>query len=203
MATKSKKKKESKKKLTRKEELEAYFEKRMDKTKKEAFESAMVRDDEFMSNLKEYNEIKEKEHEEFLENATMSQKIDLTQVYRVKGESGLFTISSEPNKSGIIGMRRFGGGETVKSLRVKDLENLSLLRFFFIPPNKTQEEMVGKKYALTLGQVLDNLEKAEKEGKKLSMEIAVPNYDEDEFKPYHFKSVIKYYTTLDLVLNQE
>jgi len=205
--TKVKAKKPAKKKSTleRKLEIEAYFESRKKLTKEEAMESSMIKDEKLMAMMKEYNQIKEAEHEEWLRNAYMSQKVDLNQLHKVMGLQGLYTIASAKQKSGMVGVRRFGGEYETKTVKATDLISLGFYKFYLEGGEK-----------ITLAKVLDNIEeyhknivlKARDKSSSFSipsdiMDIAVPGYDPEEFKSYHMELVLKFYHEIKEALKDE
>jgi hypothetical protein len=121
---------------------------------------------------------------------TMADAIDFRNTVRVKGKAGLFSLASNPNKAGMLGVRNIVDYKTY-SVRLDQVEQLSAFRFF------DQENNVS-----TLKDVFDRME--EKYGleevkepigsyEKGLMEVMVPNYDRTRFTVSHAVRVLAWY----------
>jgi len=119
-----------------------------------------------------------------------SDSIDFNRLFRVKGHKGLYYLISIPNKAGMCGFQEFLGEKRFTTHK-RDAELLAAFTF-----------KKGDGDNLTLGQVFDNLhEHPEDHLKSLTeeelMDIMVPGYDPETFKPYHAAKVIAWYSEVN------
>lgn len=121
-------------------------------------------------------------------------EINFTELFRLKGKRGLFTLRSQVNKAGmvaVIGFRDYNRKFTVKA---DDLICLGQLTF--------QREAGFED--LRMNDVFNNLfdycHEGQVEAKDINklmlddlIDIMVPNYDPDKFKRYHAETVLSWY----------
>jgi len=116
--------------------------------------------------------------------------INFHELFRAKGRKGLHTLRAAPSASGMCGMIEFMNYDNRFVVHQKDLESLGHLVFYTYAGHKD----------LSFGDVFRNLydAKADQEGfanraVKDQMEIAVPCFDEDQFKRHHMVSVLGWF----------
>lgn len=115
--------------------------------------------------------------------------IDFSQIFKVAERPGLWTPRSEPSMHGFVGIRKFLS-EEIRIANIKKMQPLSNLVFY----NNSAK-------GISFKQVFKNMFDWEtKHGKELveipihdAMEIAVPDFDADEFKPHHMHKVFDWF----------
>lgn len=130
--------------------------------------------------------------EEIEPNGPISSVVELTDLFRVRGHQGIFYPVSQPNKSGMVGMKKW---HAIQSVTAKKSDVISIGSMVF--------HREGSR-PLPIHKVMDNLfdEYGEKqilihvENEQNLMETSCPNYDHDQFKPYHLKQLIKWYNEI-------
>lgn len=138
----------------------------------------------------------------------LSEIIDTSTMYRVKGWQGLYTPRTLPSKSGIVKMVRFMSDEThwVSKKELQGLASAVIYKTILTDAN-------GKKIrvAITLSEALDNLQEhfdSQPTGelstaqKQDIMEIICPDYDETAFKDYHAKKIVQWYNEIITAINK-
>jgi hypothetical protein len=113
----------------------------------------------------------------------LSDVINFHELYRIKGRKELFTLRAAPSASGMCAMIEFMNYENRCVVHHRMLESLGHLIFYTYAGHKD----------LSFRDVFNNFEVVEAENEvfrtkplKERMEIAVPCFDEDQFKPQHF-----------------
>jgi len=114
-------------------------------------------------------------------------------LFFIKGKKGVFNLVSKPNKSGMIGIRRFMSPQ-VTSAKTTDL--ICLGGFVFFKTNGS---------CIKIKEVFSNIEeniKAIEEAENIvnAMPLIVPDYDPDKFKKYHAEEVLRAYYFIKGVL---
>ena len=129
--------------------------------------------------------------------ATISKKIDLRLIYRVKGRDKLFVPVSPVNKGGMVGMCEFMGVNTI-SVHQNAIECLNNFTFYANSGN-----------GVTMGQAFDNIEALDNEttlGLKgmlaeSLMNTICPDFDQNYFKPYHAIRFMNWYFEIKEKIN--
>lgn len=143
---------------------------------------------------------KKKKEKEVVEEKVLklSEIIDLHPLYRVKGDSRIHYILSQPNASGMVGMRPWAGGPS-RPVHVSSLTSIAQNSVF-----KDGGE------SIPLSEVLDNLfEKFGDDIDKLKKyrgdirNVMCPNFDEDKFQTYHAERIIKWYEEIAAMVKGE
>jgi hypothetical protein len=116
--------------------------------------------------------------------------INFHELYRVKGREKLFTLRAAPSASGMCGLVEFMDFNNRCVVHHRNLESLGHLVFYTYAGHKD----------LSFKEVFRNLydanaEKIEfsKEQLKQQMEIAVPCFDEDQFRPAHMERCLVWF----------
>ena len=123
----------------------------------------------------------------------LSDVINFHELYRIKGRKELFTLRAAPSASGMCGMIEFMNYENRCVVHHRVLESLGRLIFYTYAGHLD----------LHFKDVFHNLEVAEAEKEVFSdkpikerMEIAVPCFDEDQFKPQHMEKCLDWYVEI-------
>lgn len=116
--------------------------------------------------------------------------INFHELYRIKGRKKLFTLRAAPSPSGMCGMIEFMDFDNRCVVYHGKLKSLGHYVFYTLAGHKD----------LSFRDVFRNLydAKADEVGFankpiKEQMEIAVPCFDEDQFKPQHFEKVFGWF----------
>jgi len=126
--------------------------------------------------------------------------VDFTRLYRVKGRPGLYTNLSKPNKSGMMGFHRVND---VKN-RFTEHESKCVALFSYVFRTYAGYDDL---YILTVFNNIHrfsggiNVELDPNDFNPELMAYAVPEFDEDVFKPRHFKLLIQWYNELTPVID--
>jgi len=126
----------------------------------------------------------EKEKEE-----TFGQSINFKHLFRVKGKKPLFFPIGHTSKSGLVPMYEFlgaPGGKTIWA-HFSDVQSLDEFRFHLDD---------GQKIEIT--QVFDNLNNHYGENLEIKfshelMQIMIPDYHQELFKPYNAEKILNWY----------
>lgn len=143
--------------------------------------------------------------EEPITSDQLIDNINFNELYVCKGVKGIFLILSMPNKSGLVGIRKWDSilDPNRKSLTVKYKNLIKLGDIIFHTEKEEDLDLTLKEVFRNLNSYEETLpenvgiEDVDLENKDTVtnlMKIAVPNYDQDSFKDYHLKKLIKYYT---------
>jgi len=123
----------------------------------------------------------------------LSEQVDLSVLFRIKGRPGLWWPKVKPQKNGMVRMERFGTDEecTIDKKNLTGLHNLGI---------RMDDQSV-----LPFTEALDNIQKhcenkttdewgffSEDTGRQ----FICPGYDPDSFKRYHARKVIGWYNEL-------
>lgn len=138
--------------------------------------------------------------EKLEQSLTFGEQFNFKEIFRIKGEAGLFNPRSQVNKAGLVNM---GGFLNPAVNKTTHKDNLVCLDWYdFITTEQIDKDDVDAGYkVLKLTHVFDNIfNYADKTGADISkldikqfMLLAVPNYDGQQFKDYHAKLVRKWY----------
>ncbi len=149
---------------------------------------------------------KKEKQEEIVEEkkVRLSEIIDLHPLYRVKGDSRIHYILSQPNASGMVGMRPWAGGPS-KPVHVSSLT--SIAQNVVWEANVVKKGRISVKHdpvkAIPLSEVFDNL--FDKFGDDIDnlkkykgdiRNVMCPNFDDDKFQNYHADRIIKWYSEI-------
>ena len=124
--------------------------------------------------------------------------LNFTNIYRVMGKSGLFTLRGKVTNSGMAPVLGFMDYERKFLVVHRHLTALSTYNFLTYAGHDD----------LTMKDVLNNLDKYDDEGGdfevsvKVLMEVMAPNHDPYEFKDYHAKMVLKWYKEISTKLDE-
>lgn len=120
----------------------------------------------------------------------LADEINFFELFRIKGRKGLWTMRSAPSPSGMLGMIAFMDYNERCVIHKRELQSLGHLTF---------QTLAGHK-VLLFRDVFRNLFDAKADEHDFAqldvadqMEIAVPCFDEDMFKPYHMEMVLMWY----------
>jgi len=120
----------------------------------------------------------------------LSEAIDFNNIYRVKGKKGLYFPLSKPNKGNLVGMANLTNHE---DRFTSNTSTLICLGHLVIHKND--------KTHITLGVAFDNLKEHFENNKELSdkdvCSVICPDYDDELFKPYHAKSIVEWFHTIN------
>lgn len=143
------------------------------------------------------------------------ENINYKDLFLVKGKPGIYISSSRgPSKQNMVGLRLwdeiFNPSARVSYYKMQDLTNLGSVVFYAqeeVKDAKGKKQIVRK--TLSIKDVfvnfsnfedtmsddigIEDLDTNNPDTLANLMEIAVPNYDPDEFKSYHLKKVVKWY----------
>lgn len=127
--------------------------------------------------------------------------INFNNIMHVKGHAGLWTLRSNPNKTGFCGLMKVGEFDKTLIKHAKDILPLSKYVFF----RECGFDDLGIKTVFKTifdWEVLNN-----KEFKTLDsadqMKICVPNYDDDKFTFHHMVRVLEFYNIILNFVNYE
>ena len=125
----------------------------------------------------------------------LSEQVDLSILFRIKGVAGLWMPISKPRKNGLLRMERFGADDvklTVNKNYLTSINNMGI--------------RMADRAVLPFTEALDNLQKNCNNQTTIEfgpdihedvfMNILCPNFDPDSFKIYHARKVIKWYNEL-------
>jgi hypothetical protein len=123
------------------------------------------------------------------EKLEILEALDFNQIFRVKGRQGLFLARANPSKSGIWPVVNFNDNKIKHYAKISDCVVLGQLVF---------KTLVGHE-DLKIIDVFKNVLKTKKAA--LDMSLMVPEYDCDEFKNYHADQVAKFWSEIELKIN--
>ena len=131
---------------------------------------------------------------------TFGEQFNFKELFRIKGEAGIFNPRSQVNKAGMVAMGGFLQPAVKKTTHKDNLICLDWYDFITTEPIDKDNVDAGFK-VLKLTHVFDNIfnyvDTTDADISKLDikqfMSLAVPNYDEFQFKDYHAKLVRKWY----------
>jgi hypothetical protein len=126
---------------------------------------------------------------ELKEKLEILEALDFNQIFRVKGRQGLFLARANPSKSGIWPVVNFNDNKIKHYAKISDCVVLGQLVF---------KTLVGHE-DLKIIDVFKHILKAE--NAILGMDLMVPEFDEDHFKPYHADQVAKFWHEIELKIN--
>ena len=119
--------------------------------------------------------------------------INFHELHRIKGRERLFTLRAAPSASRMCGMIEFMNYNNRCVVHERDLESLGHLVFYTYAGHKD----------LTFKDVFRNLYDAKAESVEFGvkpineqMEIAVPCFDEDQFKPHHMDKCLSWFVEI-------
>jgi len=123
------------------------------------------------------------------EPVTISERINIKLLYRVKGHTGLhYPLAKGTDKAGNISMRNWLNGKTTRPHR----SMLIALGQTFIYRNEEPpihlSEAFDNIYKLSGGQTVNK--------DFIQLEQVCPNYDPDQFKKYHMEQLISWYNEI-------
>lgn len=153
---------------------------------------------------KKKEEAKEKEEvlEEVLEKETPFDNVDYSQLATIKHSPGLYLIVSQPNQSDLVGVREWKHiltpGVSSKTVYRQNIQPLMENIYYTEDKEVVSIQDVFNNlynYEETLKDDLgiEDLDFNDSDTVTNLMEIAIPNHT-DEFKDYHLRKLVKYYT---------
>jgi len=126
----------------------------------------------------------------------LSEQIDLSILFRIKGRPGLWMPKSVPKKNGMVRMEEFGSEEecTIDKKNLTGLNNLGIRMYdqSVLPFTEALDNL--QKYAQN--NIISNDWHITEIGALSTMEVICPGYDNDSFKVYHARKAIQWYNEL-------
>ena len=146
---------------------------------------------------------KEKEKEEEEVKETPFDSMAYNELFVVKNKPGIYLILSMPNKSDLVGIRAWE--DIMDPNRISTTthrQNLTLLGSLVFYDKKGEvfplqtvfNNLYNYEETLEGDTGIEDFDLNDPKTVENLMKIAIPNYDEDKFKPYHLLKVVKYYT---------
>lgn len=128
-------------------------------------------------------------------NLRFGDQFKFNEAYTCKGHPGIFTLASSVHKSGTVKIMRllqFDENYTVKATNLTSLDAYHNFQVYLGSDPVTIKDVFSN-----LHEYLDK-KKVKKLPKQIekTMEIMVPNYDEDHFKHYHANKILTWYDEL-------
>jgi hypothetical protein len=140
-----------------------------------------------------YQEIKKMTKEGQLKQTKIGDSIDFSEIYRVKGVKGLYTLGSKVNQAGMLKMVRFLTGGKGIIVHKRSLVNLGSIVF---------HTELGVK-SLRINQVFNNLvdfygSDEWKADNSLTPKLSdfVPNYDPTMFKEHNALNILLWFNEI-------
>ena len=127
---------------------------------------------------------------------TFGEQFNFNEIYRIKGKPGLYNPRSEVSKSNMVNLGGFLNPNITTTVNANDLICLNWYDFITTEPAEKGYKV------LKLNKVFDNIFNyiAETNDFKLTQisigafkEMAVPNFDDNQFKDYHAELIKKWY----------
>lgn len=128
---------------------------------------------------------------------TFGEQFNFNEIYRIKGKPGLYNPRSEVSKSNMINLGGFLNPNITTTVNANDLICLGWYDFITTEPADK-----GGFKVLKLTKVFDNIFEYIEQTNDFKLtqisigafkEMAVPNFDDNQFKDYHAELIKKWY----------